>query len=165
MSRKKALKTTLIMGLVFLAFGGWCLHFRIHPPAKDVNNLIPFISGILSVFCLPLLFCSRRTITWAYVLNGFSVILGTITMAHFSIVHFQGPVTFANILLTTTLADITVLWTKFALGKALFDLEFLRSETDAAPKGHFFRYPHMGWWWIHLFFAAVVYCLGNLFFK
>ena len=109
MTRKKVIKTTLIAGLFFLAFGGWCLHLRIHPPAKDADNLIPFISGILSVFCLPVLFCYRKTIAWAYILNGFSVILGTVTMAHFSMVHFQGPVTMSNILLTTTLADIVVL--------------------------------------------------------
>ena len=165
MSRKKMLKTTLIAGLVFLAFGGWCLHLRIHPPSKDADNLIPFFGGILSVFCLPLLFWYRRTLAWAYVLNGFSVILGTVTMAHFSIVHFQGPVTLANILLTTTFADIAILWAKFVLGKAIFDLEFLRSETDVAPKGHFVRYPHMGWWWVHLFSVAVVYSLGNILWK
>jgi len=93
------------------------------------------------------------------------VILGTVTMAHFSIVHFQGPVMLTNILLTTTLADIAALWAKFALGKALFDLEYLKSDADAAPKGHFFRYPHMGWWWAHLFSVAFVYFLGNILFK
>jgi hypothetical protein len=165
MNRNKIIKATLIAALFFLAFGGWCLHLRIHPLVKDADNLIPFVSGILSVFCLPLLFCYRRTIIWACTLNGFSVILGTVTMAHFSIVHFQGPVTLTNILLTTTLADIAVLWAKFALGKALFDLEFLRSETDVAPKGHFFRYPHMGWWWVHLGSVALVYFLGNILFK
>ena len=165
MNRKKTVKAALIVALFFLALGGWCLHLRIHSPAKDEDNLIPFISGILSVFCVPLFFCFRRTLAWAYVLNGFLVILGTVTMAHFSIVHFQGPVTLASILLTTTLADIAVLWAKFALGKALFDLEFLRSETDAAPKGHFFRYPHMGWWWVHLFAVALVYFLGNVLWK
>lgn len=165
MSRKKMLKITLIAGLVLLAFGGWCLHLRIHPLSKDADNLIPFISGILSVFCIPFLFCCRRTLAWAYGLNGFSVILGTVTMAHFSIVHFQGPVTLTNLLLTTTLADIAILWAKFVFGKALFDLEFLRSETDAAPRGHFFRYPNMGWWWVHFFSVAVVYALGNFLWK
>jgi len=165
MSRKKMLKATLIGGLVLLAFGGWCLHLRIHPPSKNAANLIPFISGVLGVFCIPLLFCYRRTLAWAYVLNGFSVIVGTVTMAHFSIVHFQGPVTLPNLLLTTTLADIAILWTKFVLGKTLFDLEFLRSETDPSPKGHFFRYPNMGWWWVHLFSVAIVYALGNMLWK
>ena len=165
MNRKKMLKITLITGLVFLALGGWCLHLRFHPPAKDTDNLIPFLSGILSVFLMPLLFCYRRTLAWAYTLNGFSVILGTVTMAQFSIAHFQGPVTLPDILLTTTLADIAILWAKFVLGKALFDLEFLRSEADPAPKGHFFRYPHMGWWWVHLFSIAGIYFLGNIFLK
>lgn len=159
------IKVTLIASLFFLALGGWCLHLRIHPPVKDADHLIPFISGILSVFCLPLLFWHKRTVALAYVLNGFLVIIGTVTMAHFSIVHFQGPVTLANILLMTTLADIAVLWAKFGLGKALFDLEFLKSETDAVSKGRFFRYPHMGWWWVHLVGIAAIYTFGNLFWK
>jgi len=165
MNRKQTVKATLVFGFFFLALGGWLLHLRIHPPAKEADNLIPFISGIISVFCLPLFFCYKRTLVSAYVINGFLVIIGTVTMAHFSIVHFRETVTWTNVLLMTTAADIAVLWGKFALGKALFDLEFLKSETDTVPKGRFYRYPHMGWWWAHLAGIAVVYTLGNLFWK
>jgi len=165
MNRKQLIKTTLIVSLFFLALGGWLLHLRIHPLAKNTSNLFPYLSGILSVFCLPLLFSFRRTIVLAYILNGFSAIFGTILMAHFSIVHFQGAFTAENFFLTTTFADITVLWGKFALGKALFDLEHLKSDTDVAAKGHFFRYPNMGWWWVHLVALSAVYYLGNALLK
>ena len=165
MNRKKILKSTLLAGLFSIAVGGWLLHLRIHPITKGSDYLVPFISGVVSVFCLPFLFWFRRTITLAYIINGFLTILGTITMAHFSIVFFKGPVTAANIILNTTLADIAVLWGKFAVGKALFDLEFLKSDTDTAAKGRFFRYPNMGWWFAHLFALAAVYTLGNIFWK
>lgn len=165
MNRKKLIKITLVVGLFFLTLGGWFLHNRIHPFPKSINFIIPFISGIVSVFCLPLLFWFRRTLVLAYILNGFSAIIGTILMTHFSIVKFEGPVTPLTIILNTTLADIAILWGKFALGKAIFSLEFLKSETDAAPKGRFFRYPNMGWWWVHLFALATVYALGNVFWK
>ncbi|OGW77289.1 MAG: hypothetical protein A3I73_01545 [Omnitrophica bacterium RIFCSPLOWO2_02_FULL_45_16] len=165
MNRKKMLKTTLAAGLLFLALGGWLLHLRIHPLIKDADFVIPFISGIVSVFCLPLLFWFRRTIALAYIVNGFLVIIGTITMAQFSIAKFKGPVTAINIILNTTLADIAILWGKFAVGKALFDLQFLKSDTDATAKGRFFRYPNMGWWLAHLFALALVYTLGGIIWK
>lgn len=165
MNRKKILKTTLLAGLFSLALGGWLLHLRIHSPAKGADYLIPFISGVVSVFCLPLLFWFRRTVSLAYIINGFLTILGTITMAHFSVVFFKGPVTAVDIILNTTLADIAVLWGKFAVGKALFDLEFLKSDADTAAKGRFFRYPNMGWWLAHLFALAAVYTMGNIFWR
>lgn len=165
MNRKKMIKTTLISGLFFLALGGWLLHIRIHPFANDSDKLIPFISGLVSVLCLPLLFWFRPTVTLAYLINGFLAIIGTITMAHFAIINFKGPVTPETIILNTTFPDIAVLWGKFAVGKALFDLEFLKSETDLIPKGRFFRYPNMGWWCAHLFGLATVYALGNIFWK
>jgi len=86
-------------------------------------------------------------------------------MSHFSIAHFKGPVTLDAILFNTLLADIAILWAKFALGKALFDLEFLKSDADTMGKGRFFRYPNMGWWWVHLFALGLVYALGNFFWK
>ncbi len=165
MNRKRVIKATLILGLFFLSLGGWLLHLRIHPLAMNKANFIPYISGIISVFCLPLLFWFRPSIILAYLLNGFLVIIGTIAMAHFSVIHFKGPVTLAGIISNTLFADIAVLWAKFALGKALFDLEFLKSDADTVGKGRFFRYPNMGWWWVHLFALGIVYALGNIFWK
>jgi hypothetical protein len=165
MTRKKMIKNTLITCLFFLAFGGWLLHLRIHPLTKSADNIIPLISGILSVFCLPFLFWFDSTVTAAYIMNGFLVIIGTLTMAQFSMVNFKGPVTLGNIILNSTFADISILWAKFAIGKALFDLRHLKSDQDIVTKGRFFRYPNMGWWWVHLFALAAVYALGNFFWK
>lgn len=165
MNRKAAIKGALVGSLFFLALGGWLLHLRIHPAAKNPSNIIPFVSGIIGVFCLPLMFYFRPTITLAYLVNGFSAIIGTITMAHFSLITFKDPFTPVNILLKTTLADIAILLGKFFMGKAIFDLEFLKSETDTLPRGRFFRYPNMGWWGAHFFGLALVYALGKIFWK
>ncbi len=165
MNKKKKVKIMLIGSLFFLALGGLFLHLRIHSLTRNQSNFIPFITGMISVLCLPVLFWFRRTITLAYIINGFFVIIGMITMTHFSIVNFSSPVTFTGIFLNTTFADISILWGKFAVGKALFDLEFLKSDMDVAAKGRFFRYPNMGWWWVHLFAMATVYALGNILWK
>lgn len=165
MDRKKTIRTTLIACLFLLALGGWFLHLRIHPLAKDAENIVPLISGIISVFCIPLLFWFDSTTTSAYMINGFLAIIGTIAMAQFSIINFKGPLPPENIILNSTFADIAILWGKFAVGKALFDLKYLKSDKDMMPKGRFFRYPNMGWWWVHLFALAAVYSLGNILWK
>jgi hypothetical protein len=165
MTRKINLKITLVTALFFFAFGGWLLHLRIHPPVRNNSFFIPFIAGILSIAALPVIFWFRKTIAIGYILNGFLAIIGTITMAHFSIVHFQGPVTAYNLLMNTLFCDIFLLWGVFALGKTLFDLEFMKADADQAPKGRFFRYPNMGWWYVHLAALSTVYSLGNIFWK
>jgi hypothetical protein len=165
MNRKNTVKAALVASLFCLALGGWLLHLRIHPLSKNPDYVIPFISGIISIFFLPLLFCFRPTVALAYIFNGFLVILGTITMAHLSISNFEGPATLWNIIINTTFADIALLWGKFAVGKALFDLDRLKSDTDTIPKGRIFRYPNMGWWWVHLLGLSIVYALGNSIWK
>lgn len=165
MNRKISIKSTLVASLFCLALGGWLLHLRIHPFSQKTDYIIPFLSGIISVFCLPWLFCFRPTVALAYIINGFLAILGTITMAHLSAANFGGPVSPGNIILNTTFADIALLWGKFAVGKALFDLEYFRSDADTIPKGRFFRYPNMGWWWIHLLGLSIVYALGKFLWK
>ena len=165
MNRKKVIKITLILGLFAVSLGGWLLHLRIHSPEKSAAYLIPFFSGIISVFALPLFFWSRRTLNLGYILNGFLAVLGTITMTHFSIAHYEGPVTWTRLFANTLFADIAVLWGKFALGRALYLLEFLKADTDSLPKGRYSRYPNMGWWWVHLGGMSVIYALGNILWK
>jgi len=90
MTRKESLKLTLLAGLVAISFGGWLLHLRIHDISVDTVNYIPFVAGIISVIIIPGMFLNRNTAPFAYVLNGMMVIIGIITMAHFSMARFQG---------------------------------------------------------------------------
>lgn len=165
MNHKKKIKIILIICLFCLALGGWLLHLRIHTLAKSDDNIIPLISGIISVFCLPVLFWFSSTLTPAYIINGFLAIIGTIIMTQYTIVNFNGPLTPVNIILNSTFADIAILWGKFATGMALFELKYLKSDSDTAVKGRFFRYPNMGWWWVHLIALAMVYTIGNILWK
>lgn len=85
MKKKEYLRLILILAIFFLALGGWLLHLRIHPAAKDAENYIPFLAGFISIIVTPVLFIFRSTIPFAYLINGMTVIIGTITMTHFSI--------------------------------------------------------------------------------
>ena len=162
MSIRSYIKTSLIAALVVLAVGGFLLHLRIHPITRNHANFIPFVSGILSIVIVPLLFSSKRTISFGYVLNGMLVILGTIVMGHFTIVHWPKPFTVGAILLQTTLADIALLWGKFFVGKVLFELESHGYDANAVKKGVSYRYPNYGWWLVHLTVITLIYYLGNL---
>jgi hypothetical protein len=81
-------------------------------------------------------------------------------MAHFSIAHWPNPATVQAVLLTTLLADILILWAKFFIGKSIFDLEFFGYDAAKEKKGKTYRYPNMGWWFIHLAVISLVYYLG-----
>src|SRR4030042_1413614 len=117
MTIRTYIKSMLLIGLLVLSIGGLLLHTRIHSVRTNYSNLVPAVSGVLSILVVPLLFCFRRTIAYGYVLNGFLVIIGTITMAHFSIAHWPNPATVQAVILNTTLADILILWGKFFIGK------------------------------------------------
>jgi hypothetical protein len=114
---------------------------------------------------VPLLFLFPKTIGYGYVLNGFLTIIGTIVMAHFSLTRWPAPATLQSILLKTLLADILILWGKFFVGKALFELETFGYDQNKLKVGITYRYPNMGWWMIHLIGISLIYFLGNYFWR
>jgi hypothetical protein len=166
MKKKDYLRLTLILAIFFLALGGWLLHLRIHTIAKDAENYIPAVAGFISVIIIPVLFIFRSTTPFAYLLNGMTVIIGTIMMTHFSIENHPQVWTLQTILLGTLLADIALLWGKFAVGKALFDMEStVNRPDDPVRSGRFFRFPNMGFWFAHVVTLTTVYLIGKYFWK
>jgi hypothetical protein len=166
MKKKDYLRLTLILAIFFLALGGWLLHLRIHSTAKDAENYIPAVAGFISVIIIPVLFIFRSTTPFAYLLNGMTVIIGTIMMTHFSIENHPQVWTLQTILLGTLLADIALLWGKFAVGKALFDMEStVNRPDDPVRSGRFFRFPNMGFWFAHVVTLTTVYLIGKYFWK
>ncbi|MHB8139560.1 MAG: hypothetical protein ACYDGO_14405 [Smithellaceae bacterium] len=166
MKKRDYLRFVLILAIFFMALGGWLLHLRIHELSKDSSNYIPAVAGLISVFIVPVLFIFRSTIPFAYLFNGMTVIIGTITMFHFSLLNPPPLWTFSAVLFGTLLPDIALLWGKFAVGKALFELDTALNQPDAPMrKGRFFRFPNMGFWYVHMVTLSVVYLIGNYFLK
>ncbi len=149
MTVKLRLKTALVSGLFFISAGGVFLHFFIHEPQKHDYGLVPLIVGIISSLIIPWLFCFKKTLHLAYLMNGFACIIGTVTMAHFSVV--KAPL----------FPDIFILWAKFAMGYAIFYLEMFKIESSFKPGWKTIRYPNFGFWAVHLVMFSVVYALGN----
>jgi hypothetical protein len=160
MLQKQHIKILLISGLFLISLGGWFLHCRMHPIARDKANFIPFLAGIISVVLVPILFSFKKSVAYGYVINGMIVIVGTITMGHFVLAYLPQKLSFSGLILDTLFPYIVILWTKFLMGKALFDLDRM-SSTEMPHKGRFFRYPNMGWWWVHLITLSIVYGLGH----
>jgi hypothetical protein len=148
---KNRLKNILILALFFLCAGGVLLHIGIHSPAKHSYGFVPLVSGIISL-SLPFLFSFRKTLHLAYILNGFTAIIGTITMINFSLEKI--PI----------FSDVFIVWGKFLIGYVIFNLTVFDVEGPAIkPKGlMYFRYPNMGFWFVHLITLSLVYLLGNL---
>ncbi len=165
MKQKQNIKLLLLSGMVALSLGGWLLHLRVHPMGDAATNWIPFAAGLISILVLPLMFLSKKTLPYAYILNGMFVIIGTITMAHVSIPKLQGNVSIETIFVGTLFADIAILWVKFFIGKALFELDMLKVIDAFVRKGRFLRYPNMGWWGVHAVGLSIVYALGYLIWK
>jgi hypothetical protein len=167
MPQKKYLKMVLIIVLLLLSLGGFLLHSRAHPFTDNPANFIPFFTGLISIVVITALFCFKKLVPFAYLANGILAIIGTITMAHFSLSKLPESFTLIDILLKTTLADILILWGAFFTGKLIFDLELTNVNNLDAPrhKGRFIRYPNLGYWFIHLAVLGIVYYLGHTFWK
>jgi len=87
-------------------------------------------------------------------------------MAHFSIKNPPPVWTLQTILFGTLLADIVLLWGKFAIGKALFDMEStIQRPDESVHGGRFFRFPNMGFWYAHVVTLTAVYLIGIYFLK
>lgn len=165
MVQKHKVRLLLVAGLFFISLGGWLLHMRIHPLYKLPANWVPFFAGLISVTAIPVMFLFRKTLAYAYVINGMLVMIGTITMAHFSFAHPPDQIRFQTLVMGTMFPDILMLFTNFMLGKALFELEMLKAEETPSRHGRFFRYPNMGWWFVHLLALSVIYVLGHSLWK
>jgi hypothetical protein len=163
MLQKQKLRWLLVGGFFFISVGGWILHVRIHPPLDLAANSVPFVAGLIGFTAVAAMFLSRKTLAYAYVINGMLVIIGTITMAHYSVAKLPEEITFTSLIFRTLFPDILILFTNFMLGKALFELEMLKTEETGVRRGRFFRYPNMGWWLVHLAALSGVYLAGHLF--
>jgi hypothetical protein len=126
-------KNSLLSALFLLALAGLLLHLRIHffmVPDKmnpgntifDPTRFLSFIFPLIDVFVVTLLFLSRKTAVYGYILNGMIVIYGTVFMAHYSLAEMlTKSIPLSQMLLKSTLPDIGIAWADFFVGKALYD--------------------------------------------
>lgn len=149
---KNYVKNILIFSLFLLALGGAIMHYKYHPVSKYAYNWVPLIAAFLSVVVIPVMFLFRKTIHWAYILNGFTAIIGIITMTHFSLVK------------SSIMHYVILTFVKLYLGRAIFCLEVFKMENESFKPSllQYMRYPHMGFWYVHLILLSLVYFLGNL---
>lgn len=127
---RKALFATLVL----LALSGLMLHYRIHSfMVPDITNpgsfqfngtrFLSFIFPLIDVIVVTLLFTSRKTVVYGYLLNGLIVIYGTVFMAHYSIAEIYAKSLPSSVwLLKSTLPDIGIAWADFFAGKVLYDI-------------------------------------------
>ena len=127
-------KRILLIALFLIAVSGLLLHYRIHNfmvpdklnPGVFIFNgtrFLSFIFPLIDVILVTLLFTSRKTAVYGYLLNGLIVIYGTVFMAHFSIAELTTKsIPLKDWVLKSTIPDIGIAWVDFFIGKALYDL-------------------------------------------
>ncbi|HVO76862.1 MAG TPA: hypothetical protein VMT60_02655 [Candidatus Bathyarchaeia archaeon] len=112
-----------VYSIVLLSFGGWLAHVRVHPisfgPSDPTNPIlfVPFFAGIVAIVAVPFLLNSARTFIAGYLINGMSVVVGTIGMAAFSLSRPPSPLTFHSVLTGTMLGSIVLSLPKLFLGQ------------------------------------------------
>lgn len=141
-----------ILSLFFLSLGGWMLHFLIHPVSASSAYLVPFCCGLVSVLLVPMMLNYKKTAIPGYLLNGFSVVIGTVVMAHYSLSDLPQPLTFSTILFRTTLPDIFILLPKLLIGQMILRHYF---------PGGLGRMFTTIWWMKHFCYFAIVYSIGH----
>ena len=148
----------LVLALVFLSLGGWLLHLRIHSlpvgPDGSTNpaNWIPFVIGLLNIVVAPILLCYARTVIVGYLMNGISVIIGTILMTTFSLSRLPDPLGFGGLVLNTTFADTMILFGNLFVGQQIL--------LHHHPRG-MGRMFTLGWWTRHFIYLSVVFTIGH----
>lgn len=150
--------TIPIAGIVVLSFGGWLLHMRAHPVSFDPANpsnpafFVPFVAGLLSIVAVSILLGFKRTFVLGYLLNGMSVVIGTLTMAALSLAYPPSPLTFQSIFLGTMLSSILLLFPKLFLGQMVL----LHYHPNGM--GRLFT----GFWWTrHFIYLGAIFALGH----
>ncbi len=161
MLAKQCFNLLIKAGLFIVSLGGLLIHLKLHPPPGPSWHYLPYSAGAISVLVVTVLFFFRRGYQFAYVINGMLVIIGTIAMTHFSLAFPPKVISISGIVTGSMLPFILVLWTNFVLGKALFELRLMKTDEEKRRGGKLFRYPNMGWWFIHLFALSTVYFLGH----
>jgi len=142
-----------ILAIMLLTLGGWMLHYRFHPISAGSSYLIPFCIGLIGFLIVPFLLNYRKTVIVGYLFNGFSVIIGTVIMAHYSLVDLPQPLTLTNIFFGTTLPDIFILLPKLIIGQMILNQYF---------PGGLGRMFTTTWWVKHFCYVTVIYSIGHL---
>lgn len=122
LSDPRRLARLLAVAWFWISLGGLLLHLRIHPVQDSLYNWIPAVIGGANAFVLPFLFLRRDLAPYAVLAAWFTVIIGTVAMAWYSLTTWWGPVTLVTVLLQSTFADIAILWAKIPLAHVILAL-------------------------------------------
>ena len=90
---------------------------------KARESMLTGVKTLADAVVVTLLFCSKRTSVYGYLLNGMIVIYGTVLMAHYSIdeLTIKGA-PLQDWVVKSTLPDIGISWADFFVGKVLYEL-------------------------------------------
>ncbi len=147
-----------LAALVLLSLGGFLFHFQIHPiplpgAPSDADNFIPFALGLAGIFISPVLLSRRGTWLAGYLVNGFSVVVGTVLMGSLMVSGWKGAPSPGDLLSDGMLPTILLAFPKLMIGQRI--LHHYR------PGGTGRMFTPM-WWARHFIYASLLFAAGRL---
>ena len=104
---------------------------------------------------MPILLVFKKTAIIGYLINGMSVVIGSVVMVHFTLT-VPPVISISGIFLYTTIPYILILFPKLLIGQSVLLYYYPRG------RGRMFT---PGWWTRHFLYVAIMYALGNIFWK
>ncbi|MEZ0344899.1 MAG: hypothetical protein ABWJ99_08910 [Caldimicrobium sp.] len=129
------IRFALYLILFFLSLDGFILHYRVHPflvPDEFNPEIVYFkfpffmanLFSVIDLVVVNLLFISRRTFIYGYLLNGLIAFYGIILMGHYAISKLISggyPFSFENLFLQSVFPHQIVGLSDFLVGYLLFE--------------------------------------------
>lgn len=119
----------LILLHMCISLGGMLIHLKLHPVGKSLYFLWASPVSAFSLLVIPFLYLRSSTVSWGFMLNAATVLMGTIGMSYYFLLNFEGPLTLSRIIMESTLPGILILWSKVPI--AYFILLKMKPETSS----------------------------------
>jgi hypothetical protein len=147
-----------LAAIILLSAGGFLLHLQNHPvsihgASADRANLIPFILGLAGMTAVPFLLSRERTWLTGYLINGLSVVAGTVLMGYLMISSWHGLPGPGTVILDGMLSSIVLLFPKLIIGQKIF--------YHYRPQGAGRMFTPF-WWTRHFVYVSLVFAAGKI---
>ncbi|MFP3982128.1 MAG: hypothetical protein ACLFV2_00350 [Desulfurivibrionaceae bacterium] len=120
----------LILVHIIISLVGMAAHLDQHPPGQSLFFWWPVLGGVVSLVVVPLLYARPATVAWGFLFNAMFVVIGTLGMAYFLLITFEGSLTFYRLITESTLPKIFLLWTRLLVAWfILTEMEALKIST------------------------------------
>lgn len=120
---------------ICISLAGLAIHLTLHPVDKSIYYWWASPVNAFSLFVITFLYVRPSTVAWGFMLNAFTVLIGTLTMSYYSLLTLERPLTLYLVLTKSPLAGIIVLWIKVPVAYYILVMMKTGKKSDPEPGG------------------------------